>query len=376
MTNRNSRIRFCQNNFAELTSGQIAYSSQLSSFPFTNSINKFRSRVWKPSGRFTIDSSNKYIYINDGSNKTITLTEDSYATPNLLAAHIETQLNLSSSNWTVSYNTLTGDYRFKMENTGSVTLLLSETIDASWDTIGFTTNSDLTGTSFLADQQRNHTSEDVTFDLGYNASITFAALIGPLDEVFSISSNATVTLMGSNLDQWDAPPFSLELTTNSKGILTFLDDQDDTGFRFWRIEIIDKMNPLGPEGISIGNIYLGDYITFETRNIASGFQIQDIDPSEITESESGVLHFDNKTKYGSITAATVNYLPREDKDSIRTMFEILGKTTPFYISLDPTNCVTDNLNELTRYVVFAKEPSFKHIFSDVFSISFEFREVV
>ena len=67
MTDRTCQIRFCDNNLAELISASIDYSSQLTAFPFSNAINKFRSKTWKPSGNFTIDSTNKYLYINDGS---------------------------------------------------------------------------------------------------------------------------------------------------------------------------------------------------------------------------------------------------------------------------------------------------------------------
>lgn len=374
MTTRNGRIRFGENNFAELITSQITYSSQLTSFPFSNAINKFRSRTWKPSGHFLIDSTNKEIYINDGADKTVSLTESAYTTPDLLATEIQTKLNASSANWTVTY--LTGTYSFKIENTGSVTLRLATTTNAIWDTIGFTTSSNLTGTIFTADQQRNHTSEYAIFDLGYNAEITLFSLLGPLNEAFNITNMATVTLSGSNLDQWTAPPFSIALVPDSKGIYKFLDDQVDTSYRFWRLDIIDKLNPAGPEGFSIGVIYLGDYLTLTNRNIGGGFGQVDVDPSEVATSESGVLHFDLKTKYRVTDGATISYLDRDDKDKLRLMFEQLGKTTPFLISLDPTLCLSDELSELTQYVVFNAEPKLRHIFNDVFSMSLSVREVV
>ena len=68
---RNANVRFMDNNYAELISASITYSSQLAAFPFSNAVNKFRSLVWKPSGHFLIDSTNQELYINDGAPKTV-----------------------------------------------------------------------------------------------------------------------------------------------------------------------------------------------------------------------------------------------------------------------------------------------------------------
>ena len=377
MTTRNHRIRFMENNFAELISASISYSSQLSSFPFDNAVNKFRSRVWKPSGyfEFSTEYDNNKIYINDGINKEITLN-GSYATPALAAAHIQTQLNASSANWTVTYDVVSETYKFTISNSGSVILRLSEQTSSAWNTLGYTLTTDQTGTSFEAQEQRNHLHEKVTFDLGYNATITFFALIGPLNEVFSISNNASVVLLGSNLNQWSNPPFSVSLPITDLGAIRFLDDYDDTGYRFWRVLIEDKQNPNGPSGFSIGHLYIGDYITLSNRNINIGFEKGDIDPSDIIESEAGVLHYDTKTKYSKISSASIGLLNRSDKDVLTSMFNKLGKTTPFFISLDPLTQTTSSIDELTKYVVFSDEPKFRHIINDIYSMSMSFREVV
>lgn len=376
-TTRNWRCRFMDNNFARLISSQIDFSSELASFPFTNCINPFRSRAWKPSGSFVVTlGDNDKIYINDGVNKTIQLDPDNYETPELLRAHIQAKLNAASSGWTVQYNTLSGDYRFKISNSGSVTLRLSQTTNAAWDMIGYTTASDLVGTAFTADQQRNHLEEYAVFDLGYNASITFFALIGALDEVFTISTAATVTLSGSNLNQWNAPPFTITIPVNDKGAMRFLDDQADTSYRFWRLSIVDRMNSLGPEGISIGVLYLGDFLTLQNANIAIGFETQETDPSDVEISESGVMHFNSKTKYSLISGAGIDILQRADKDALKSLYEVMGNTTPFFLSLDPTLCISDEIEEFTKYVIFNSPPKFRHLINDLFSISLEFREII
>ena len=375
MATTNKRIRFADNNHAELTSGQITKTSELAAFPFTNSLNKFRSRVWKPSGHFLVDSTNDQIYINDGADKTISITQQAYATAALLATEIETQLNTSSANWTVSYDTAGETYRFTIGNSGSVSLRLSQTTNAIWSNIGYTTSVDLSGTSFIANEQRNHSYEEVIFDLGYNAEITFFAMIGPLDEAFSLSDTAVVKLQGSNLNQWTAPPLEIILDPTDEGIFQFLDSVDDSKYRFWRIYIEDKYNTDGPS-FSIGHIYIGDYVTLSARNVKSGFQVELVDPSESTISENGAIFFDRKQEYHRFNQMVIPFLTRADKDQLRVMFRKLGKTTPFYLSIDPRNAATDSIEELTKYVVLENQPIFTHVKSDFFTMTFSAREVL
>lgn len=369
-------IRFCDNNFAELITSQIDYSSQLASFPFSNAINKFRSKVWKPSGCFVITTSNSKLYINDGTDKTVTLTAAKYTTPALLASHIQTKLNAASSNWTVTYNSIAGTYRFKISNTGSVSLRFSQTTDAVWNTIGYTYSTDQTGTDFTANEQRNHTSEYAIFDMGYQAQMLFFAVIGPLQSEFPISSSATIKLYANNLNEWSAPPFELNLTRLDGGIFQFMDAIADTRYRYWKFEIVDKLNPLGPEGLSIGHIFIGDYITLTTRNTNRGFTKSQIDPAQVFESENGALYFDEKTKYTNFDSMAMSYLDKNDKDTMEGLFRRLGKTTPLYVSIDPTKEITNDIDELTKYVVFNESPKFQHIIYDKFTMSLSFREVL
>lgn len=376
MATRVPNVRFMENNYAELISASITKSSELASFPFSNAINKFRSLVWKPSGHFEITTSNQELYINDGADKTVSITVGDYDTPDDLATQIQTDLNAASSNWTVVYDAGSGDYSFKISNSGSVSLRLSQTSNAIWDDIGYTTSTDLTGTSFTADQQRNHTDEYCIFDLGTNQSMTFFAAISPLDELFSISSNATIKLEASNLNQWTAPPLTVTLSRLDGGIFQFMDDLDDTSYRYWRFHIVDKKNPNGPEGLSLGHIYLGDYITLTSRGIGRRFTKKVVDSSDTLTSQNGSLYFNEKTKYTTLSGMNISYLPREDKDTLEQMFFDLGRTTPFYVSLDPLTNISDNLDEFTKYVVFSSEPTFNHVFSDKFTMNIELRELI
>ena len=369
-------MRIMENNLAELISASVTYSSQLTDFPFSNAINKFRSKVSKFSGQFEITTANQGMYFTDVTDKAIGLDVGSYKTPELMAAHIQTKLNASTSDWTVTYDRSGETYKFKIENIRDVKLKFSVTTNTVWDTLGYTSTVDITAKIHIADEQRNHTSEYAIFDLGYNAPITFFGCIGPLDQAFSISKSAVIKLMGNNLDDFDNPALSVNLVVTDDGILKFLDlIYSDTGYRYWKFEIVDKYNPTGPDGISIGHIYLGDHIDFNTK-IKTGFGTKQVDPSDVTESESGALYFDTKQKYNVFDGTELTNLARADKDKFKKLFNQVGKTTPFYASLDHDNDVSDEINEFTKYVIFSREPGFRHIVRDIFSISLALREVL
>lgn len=378
-TTDNNRVRFLDNNFAELISGNITFSSELAAFPVTNCYqNKFRSKVWKPSGYFEITTSNQNLYINDGADKTVAITVGEYATPALLATQIQTDLNAASSGWTVDHNYVAGAYEFRFAHASAHIIRLSQSTNAIWDLIGFNQTADLTiATELFADEQRNHQLEFIQFDMGYNAEVEFIGLISPLDEEFSISPQATVTLKANNIDNaWTSPPLSITLTPTPGGILRFLDDIDDTGYRYWRLEIEDKYNTDGPEGFNFGYLYLGDYTTLIDRNIQKGFGKSIIDPSIVQKSEEGAKYFDIKTKFARFKSVSITYLNKSDRDALENLFFNFGIHTPFFISIDPQLCMSSQLYDMTKYATFTASPDFQHIKGELFNMSLEFEEVL
>jgi hypothetical protein len=373
-----SKARFMGNNLIALTTNNVTFSSETTGYEGENALNDFRSNVWKASGHFSITSSNNLLYINDGSNKTITLTAASYTTPSALATHIQTQLNASSSNWTVTYNAVAGTYRFVISNTGSVTLRMTQQTNAAWDTLGFVGTTDVSGTSFTADEQRNHTSEHITVDFGYIARVTFLGMVGDISTNFKISGDATITIKANNINDFTSPPFSTSTNASEKGVFCHLDltaGVDDTSYRYWKIEITDKFNVNGPEGIEVGNIYLGDS-TELSRNVQEGFQFIEIDPSTKSESEAGVVFFDRRVKYGAFPRMTFFFIDRDDRDTFFNLFKFVGTTTPFYFSLDPELSISNDISEFTRFVVFESPPEYPHEKFENFSVDITLREVV
>ena len=383
----NPRIRVMYNNLASLNTSSLSFSSETTGFEASNALNSFRSSTWKMSGRFEISdgsatydgAQNDQLYINDGGNVTVTVTAGQYATPELLATQIQTDLNAASSNWTVTYDNVggNGSYKFTIANTGSVTIRESQTTNAIWDTLGYTSGADQTGTSFEANEQRNHTSEYLRFDIGYRSSMQFLAVIGDVSTSLGLSSQATVTLKGNNIDaNWGSAPLSETITVTEKGIFAFLDTSASVTYRYWQFEIEDKYNSTAGPNIEIGQFYLGSYETPTSRNMTVGFKETQVDPSTVSESEGGVLYFDTRDKYTKLEGISIPYLEDADKQVFVDLFDEVGVTTPFYISLDPLLNINTDITDFTRYVVFMNSPDFTNVSTCRFSTVLNVREVI
>lgn len=366
-------IRFAENNFAPEST--YTFSSELSAFPFTNALDPLRSKVWRPSGQFLIDATNDQLYYNDGADQTISISQGSYTTPELLASQITTD---SAGAITCTYDT--AEYKFILTFAASVTLQVTNTTNSIWDTIGFLTSVDLTDSSFTSDEQRNHTSEYCVFDTGFNTYVTFVSfisLIGPLGEVFSFSPSATLTVSANNVDLWASPPLQTTFTADDFGVMGFVSDLfDDTDYRYWRLEIVDKTNPAGPNGLEISNIYVGDHITTESRNLSSGFENGIIDSSISDKSDDGTEYFDVKDQYETLNNIGLRFISKDDRLTLKSMFRKMGTRSPLYVSIDPKLDISDEITEFTKYVTFETSPTFSHVKHDIFSVSFAFKEVI
>lgn len=376
MTIATYRVRFMANNSASLNVNAYSFSSEAVGFESINAFNSFRSSTWKMTGYFEIYATNNLLYINDGSDKTATVPVAGYKTAAALATAIQTALNAVSSLWAVTYDLAGASYTFTITRGGSATLRLSQTTNAIWSTIGITSITDSTGTTFLANEQRTHTNEFVTFDFGYISPVTFIGIISGVDVSFNVSSTATISLQGNNINDFASPAFSTSLTRTDSGVFQFNIATPSVAHRYWRFNIVDYYNAVTGPFIEIGSLYLGDFLTLSERNIEAGFSDTLNDPSLRSESEGGVLYFDKRTRYTSLSDVTLSYLLDSDKQIIKDVFRTVGTTEPFYISLDPELKINSDITEFTKFVIFNEAPSFIGLGAGYFSTKLSFREVV
>jgi hypothetical protein len=366
-------IRFMYNNFGNAQSTTRTYSSQLSSFPLSAAFDSYRFTGWRPSGAFEITASNNTIYINDGTEKTVTLTNSTYATGDLLAAHIQTRLNASSTNWTCTYSAIT--YKFTIGRSSGTSLIrLSVTTNSVWGTIGFlgATNYSV-GTGTAADVIRIHTSEWIKFDLLNQYPIDSFIAIGSLSTFFPIPETANVTIKANNLNDFSNPPLNETITPTAEGIFKFI-NATDSSYRYWRVDFEDRENPNGPSVFDIRVIYLGDAVAMD-RNISNGFRATRIDRSNVSESEGGAFYYREKPKYWTI-GGSVDWTKPSDRKIISDLYDYVGNTRPFFVALDPDAAISDTVAEFTKYVTFDGNLEKSHLLYNYFSLPISFREVI
>lgn len=369
-------FRICQNNQAAAQGAVLTASSNVSGFPVANVIDIKRSKKLIFAGNFDITTANQLLYINDGTNRTVTLTVGSYASGALMAAQVQTQLNAVSSSWTCSYSMTT--FKFTIGRTsGTSTIRLSQTTTSAWSTLGYFGSVDVSaGTGLAADGQRNHTSEKITVDLGVAKLINAFHLMGAA-RYFGIGSTATMTLKANNVNSFTSPPLTITLTglIYDEGVTRYFDAEGDQTYRYWQLEFIDKTNPLGPQ-IPLNIFYLGTYISPPTRNIEVGFEKTLVDPGVIQTADNGTEYYRIKTKFWKYSSLSVLYLLGTDRDALESFIVQTGQCYAFIVSLDPGVVISTTPVSLTKYMRFDGDPGMTQVINNYFNFSFSMKEVI
>ena len=367
-------ISFCNYNYAA-SDATITTSSAHATYTAANASNVIRTKIWQPTGIFEIDATNNILHLDNGGGHTNIYIDVGTYTATALAAKIQSEIVAILGGWTCTYNTTT--LKFTIGKATSVTLVLSNTTNTIANVIGFTTTSDLVGTSFVADEQRIHTSEWYKVDNGMAKQVNAVCVVCPQDEIFGISTTGTVRFQGNNLDEWDAPSLDVLLTVGDRGIFTFYDeDVTDTEYRYHRIKFIDPANPDGVSALRIGFIYIGDIEHIDSSNVSQGFSKVQEDPSVVLKSENGQRYFDLRNKYDTFSSMSLTNVARVDRLKIEQVFNDFGLHTPLFVSFDPGGLVESDTSVYTRYFYFDGKPNFTHIIRDYYAISMSFREAL
>ena len=369
----NCAVRFMDNNLALPATARITYSSSKSGFPGTNAYDQRRSRLWITGGNFTITASNNKLYINDGTNKTVTLDSGNY-TYAALATHIQTKLNASSTNWTCTYSTTTRKFTIT-RTSGTAVLRTSQLIAPVFNSIGFATGPDDPSKPFVSDFPVNHTDEWYKADFVQPVPIQAFMACWKNGVSKAFSGDADIRVQFNNVDDWASPALEFSLTAFDRGIFQFFDD-DDTSYRYCRFWFSNPRASCGPEGFMFGNIYMGSYRTVTVSNVAPeiGAKLEDL--SKIQVAASGAEYANVKGKRRKWSSMEMQLLEASERRALQQTISRLGNTEHFYFCLDPTSAVTQDLDEATFYAKFDSEPDLKHVIRDYWTLSFDLKEAI
>ena len=371
-----SRAKFANNNQIDtLAAANITASSAMTYFPFSNTQSSARYESWVPAGNFTVTTSNNKIYINDGSDKTASITVGSYTYATLPTA-IASALNAVSVSWLCLYDTDERKFTIYRSIGTPVTMRWSVTTDAAWDMLGYDYNFDYSSSAFQANRSRNHTSESVIWDLGAAKAGDFFACVSQMGLDFPISDQATITLKANSVNSFTSPPVSITLTRTASGIFSFNDAVSSPTYRYWKFEFIDRENTVGPEGFPISHFYLGDYDTLTSTNFAIGFEKNLVDLTEKKTSQAGASFFRSLSKRWAFESCEIQNLTETERLMLQNFFALYGIESPFYLSLDSSLLVSTTIDELTKFVRFTSSPTFRHLIRDIYTMAFSLEEVI
>lgn len=374
MIDTNADMRFMSNNFLETGYNTMSVSSVATGFYSTDLTTPERSRAFKFGGRFTIEATTKKIYVNATA---YDLTPGEYSSPSALATHISTVI--AASGVTCVWDEANGG-KFKFSKASAFTLNASTVLDSVWTTIGVITGADLgatlEGATYIAfaDVPRFHyPNEVIKLDFGYQASIGFIGIIGDLTKELRIPEGATITFQANNVDDFTAPPVNKTLTWTKRGVFGFIDDVEDSAWRYCKLILT---HPEGPFQSEIGYLYIGDYSQFIDRNISVGIEVEYMDTSVISSSDDGQQYVNQKTPFRLVRGISVGLAKPANVNFLKRLFYLKQKAAPFFVALDPRVEISETIDDMTMYCRFASDPGNKHVLGKNFDLNFELVEAL
>jgi len=339
----------------------ISASSQHYNFPAENSQKKWLTKSWQSShgtgsggGMFKIGDIR--LYFTDTVPAITSIISSGTYTAESLATEIGSQMTIDSllpQTYTCTYDMKT--YKFTISASSNFTLWCNTyTSKAIWDTIGFSTTSDLSGSnSYTSDYIRIHTEEWIKIGDGYPIPFTGLFVLN-----HNVQSSGTLQWQFSNSNFGN---IDLSFTASRYGnISATLYDALQSTYAYIRIRIVDIDNPDG--FVKIGRAWISD-VFLPKYGFAPGMQEIQTDLSKIkmsqgVESSSIILpqiknvrlNFDFGEKWKEFTGTIKTFLD---------MFDSVGNTLPLIAVQRELVPDSNTFLNSERYTLYCRIKSWK-----------------
>lgn len=315
-------------------------------FPSENTQHRDKHREWRSKygsgsgwGYFYIGTSNNKLYFKDttATARTATIATGAYNADSL-ATEIATKMTSASPPDTFVAEYLeSGTYanRFQItDQTGVFELTCTSTTNAIWDTIGFATAADATGSSVYIsnDGIRIHTVEYIRQDLGAGANIYGFFVIG-----HNLQSTATAHVRASSttFGTWDIDVALDDITTQ----VAYKRWTSAQNYRYWEYFYIDKKNP--DTFVKNGTLFLCTQPFTPVRGFSESPSYQNIDPSLLKMSEDGGV---TSSQFSHYKAKNYSFITSTSSElaNFNSMFDDVGTSKPLVI-IEDTNNLPDSI---------------------------------
>ena len=228
------------------------------------------------------------------------------------------------------------------------------------------------GTSFTANRPVwSFPYQAITADFGYQAKVEFMALMPEDNATFELSNSAEVTVLASNVNDFDNPDLTVTAEVSDRGSFASFVGLDSV-YRYWQIRINDNDNLENER--SIGYVYLGGAQKFEANNVDQGFEYLIDDTSTFEKSESGFRFYDLKRTERVFANLNATLLTAANANILVNLYDELGKSGKFLCSIDPAAKISEEIGDVTKIVRFDQPPRVRHTFYDKYLGSFVLRE--
>lgn len=369
-------MKLITSNFAVDSVTSISASSENANFPTSNLKHDFRSKTWRSSGTFIVDSSNNKIDFKDsggGSELTATLTSGTYSVSGL-ESEVESQMaSVGASTYTCSYSESTGKWTLSSDGAAFELLNSSGTNVGSSllvNSLGFASTDKTGALSYTGASIAIHTKESVVFDLGSTENITSVALLWPKEDGIRLSSSAVVTVEANATNNWASPAVSQTLTIdNTYEIATYFWNTDQS-YRYWRVSLEDPAN--ANLFVDLGVVVLGKSIDIQEPE--NGFTFGLTDQSKTQRTPFGHEYTD---AYPMVSSIEFSYSLMEygDIQTLENAFRTNGNQTPVFVTFDSDETVFDK-DHFALYGKFQKGFGSEHIIYNLFSSDIRIVETV
>jgi hypothetical protein len=292
-------------------------------------------------GHFEITASNRYIYFVDtgSTSRTATLDLDDYDADEL-ATEIETQMEAQTTDtFTVTYSQTSKKFLIT-NDTGTFTLTCTNTTNATWDTIGYDTAANKTGSAgYTGDYVRIHSECGIEI-ANVNSTafgITGCALVG---------LNLTSSYQIFKLQRWtgsawaDVTGGGFDYDSSRGCAIAMFNSVSQTKER---ILIRDWAN--SDYYVQIGGLICGDYEELSTW-FDYGFSENIEDTSSHQYSKQGYLNVVTGF-FKNLKGVTYNVMSA-DEAKLETVYEECGKRYPFVFVQD-----SDDPENTMEYCIFS-----------------------
>lgn len=325
-------VRFAYSNLVGSEGASLVPSSQQASLPAAWVYDQLRSQEWRSRSGYNVVASwnDRLDFLDAGAAKAADLTPGNYATPALMAAHLQARMNAQagiSNTYSVTYDSGTGKFTFARAS-GAATFGLawsggSNTSRSVGRDLGFNVSADDTGsTSYVGDAASYQGREWLTVDLGTAREATFAVVLD-----HNLTDAGTVTLQLNDTDAWTSPFFSEVLAGDGARRVAWFEPQT---YQHARFVFDDVSNPDGY--IKAGIVWLSTY--FEPTR---GVDIEFLDGREelggYAQADRGA-HFRDIRPRRIRIEARFSLLEQPDRDAFDDMAAVVGIGGNLFFGLD------------------------------------------